>query len=154
MTAAELAALWSRDVLELGMIADQQRHVAFPDNIVTYCLQADDSPLRITLSAAMPEYGELQNATNAPSILPVCAPGLTAAEYLRFVALCRIALPAAHVLLDARRSGLKVAQTALRFGADDFGSLTEPEEEIRRIIRDAGYKPKRRDAGFRWLALG
>ena len=54
--------------------------------------------------------------------------------------------------------GHKVGQVALRFGANDFGSLMMEENvvsaagttyrttlaEIDRIIRDAGYEPRRR----------
>ncbi len=54
--------------------------------------------------------------------------------------------------------GIKVGQVALRFGANDFGSLMMEEnvvsaagttyrttiEEMERLIRDAGYRPVRR----------
>ena len=54
--------------------------------------------------------------------------------------------------------GHKVGQVALRFGANDYGSLMMEENvvsaagtthdvtlaEMERIIRDAGYEPKRR----------
>jgi cyclic dehypoxanthinyl futalosine synthase len=54
--------------------------------------------------------------------------------------------------------GHKVGQVALRFGANDYGSLMMEEnvvsaagttyrttlDEIERLIRDAGYQPRRR----------
>jgi cyclic dehypoxanthinyl futalosine synthase len=59
--------------------------------------------------------------------------------------------------------GLKIGQMALRFGANDMGSLMIEENvvraagtsfrtdqaEIRRSIEDAGYVPRRRDVFYR-----
>ena len=59
--------------------------------------------------------------------------------------------------------GLKVGQVALRFGANDFGSLMMEEnvvssagtsfrlakEQIEELIRDAGFHPRRRDNWYR-----
>lgn len=149
-----LAHLCQYDLLELGMLADAARQRAFPERLVTYCLEADDAPRVLCLSGEAPDFEDLKEAAGSEFLLPVCAAGKTAVEYLRFVALCRLACPQAHILLDAKRSGLKVAQAALRFGADDFGTVTDSEEEVRRIIRDAGYVPKRRDRQFRSYAVG
>ena len=58
--------------------------------------------------------------------------------------------------------GSGVAQVALQFGANDFGSTMIEEnvvaaagikhrlsvEEIRKIIRDAGYEPRQRNMGY------
>ncbi len=49
------------------------------------------------------------------------------------------------------QQGLKVLQMALRFGANDAGSLVgraaeASEEEVRRLIRDAGFLPVQRDS--------
>jgi len=58
--------------------------------------------------------------------------------------------------------GLKVLQMGLRFGSNDVGSvvlkgtaqrstglsLGATEEEVRRLIRDAGFVPVERDALF------
>ena len=55
--------------------------------------------------------------------------------------------------------GPKIGQVALKYGANDFGSVMMEEnvvskagtsfrldaEEIERLIRDAGYEPRRRD---------
>ncbi len=63
--------------------------------------------------------------------------------------------------------GLKLCQLALRFGANDVGSImieenvvaaagvhnSTTEEELRRIIRDAGFLPKQRDTLYRTLFL-
>jgi cyclic dehypoxanthinyl futalosine synthase len=61
--------------------------------------------------------------------------------------------------------GLAVGQLALRFGANDFGSLMieenvvaaagtcfrTSEAEIRRTIMEAGFTPRRRNVFYEWL---
>lgn len=75
----------------------------------------------------------------------------TAVEYLKTLALCRIVLDNIDNLeANWQQQGLKVLQMSLRFGANDAGSLFAPnthapEEEVRRVIRDAGFKPAQRD---------
>ena len=63
--------------------------------------------------------------------------------------------------------GLKVLQMGLRFGGNDVGSVmleenvvkaagtanSTTEEELRRIIRDAGFKPVQRDTLYRTMFL-
>jgi cyclic dehypoxanthinyl futalosine synthase len=86
---------------------------------------------------------------------------VTGARYLQFVALARIYLKdVPHIQADWSIFGPKVLQLALRFGADDAGlvlaSARDPqvpshhsgEEELRRIIRDAGFEPVQRDAVY------
>ena len=86
---------------------------------------------------------------------------VTGARYLQFVALARIYLKdIPHIQADWSIFGPKVLQLALRFGADDAGlvlaSARDPkvpshhsgEEELRRIIRDAGFEPVQRDAVY------
>ena len=84
---------------------------------------------------------------------------VTGAQYLKMVALCRLYLDTIpHLQVDWSIFGPKVLQVALRFGADDAGlvlaserdrkipSHHSGEEELRRIIRDAGFQPSQRDA--------
>ncbi len=86
---------------------------------------------------------------------------VTGARYLQFVALARIYLPhVPHIQADWSILGPKVLQLALRFGADDAGfvpasarNLKIPshhsgEEELRRIIREAGFAASQRDAVY------
>jgi cyclic dehypoxanthinyl futalosine synthase len=61
--------------------------------------------------------------------------------------------------------GLKLGQVALRFGANDMGSVMieenvvsaagahfrASEEDLRRLIRDAGFTPLKRDTIYRIL---
>jgi len=93
---------------------------------------------------------------------------VTAAEYLRTLAVSRLYLEnIGHVQASWVTQGLKICQAALRFGANDAGSVMleenvvratgienrASEEELRRIIRDAGFVPKRRDTLYRVLYL-
>jgi cyclic dehypoxanthinyl futalosine synthase len=85
----------------------------------------------------------------------------TGVEYLRVLALSRIMLDnIPNIQASWVTQGAKVAQVALSFGANDFGSamLEEnvvraagvayrvPVEEIVRCIRDAGFIPAQRTA--------
>jgi cyclic dehypoxanthinyl futalosine synthase len=82
-----------------------------------------------------------------------------AVEYLRTVALARIVLDnVPNLQASWVTMGMKVGQTALRFGCNDFGSLMIEENvvsaantthrtttaEIERLITDAGFKVARR----------
>src|SRR3954466_14419104 len=82
-----------------------------------------------------------------------------AVEYLRTVAISRIVLDnVPNLQASWVTMGMKVGQTALRFGCNDFGSLMIEEKvvsaantthrtttaEIERLITDAGFKVARR----------
>lgn len=82
-----------------------------------------------------------------------------AVSYLRTLALARLILDNVPNLQSSWVTmGLKVGQVALRFGANDFGSLMMEENvvsaagttyratiaEMERAIRDAGFQPQRR----------
>ncbi len=89
-------------------------------------------------------------------------PGAGAHEYLQNVAVSRIFLDnVTNFQASWPTMGYKVAQTALSFGCNDFGSTmleenvvsqagakhqTTPEMEIVRQIVDAGFKPAQRDS--------
>lgn len=120
------------DLISIGMQADALRLRLHPERVVTYCLEPALEGDQI-------------------AITPEWQPGMTGVEYLALVAETRLTSAAPHVSADWRKTGFKVAQLALRFGADDFGHAAGKEEEIRRIIQDAGFTPKRRDPGFRVL---
>jgi cyclic dehypoxanthinyl futalosine synthase len=83
----------------------------------------------------------------------------TGTDYLTTTALSRLILDNfGSVQVSYVTQGPKMAQLALRFGANDFGSLMleenvvsatgidfiMPESEIRRLIEDAGFRPARR----------
>jgi len=87
-------------------------------------------------------------------------------DYLRTVAVSRIFLDNfANVQLSILTQGPKIAQLALGYGANDFGSTMIEEnvvsaagnkfilssEEFERLIVDAGYTPKRRNTRYEIL---
>jgi cyclic dehypoxanthinyl futalosine synthase len=86
-------------------------------------------------------------------------PEVTAAEYLRLLALSRIYLDnVQNVQVSWLTVGLKVGQVGLRFGVNDMGSIMIEENvisaagakhrandsELRRVIVDAGFIPRQR----------
>lgn len=90
-----------------------------------------------------------------------------AVSYLRTLALARIVLDNVPNLQSSWVTmGLKVGQVALRFGANDFGSLMMEENvvsaagttyratiaEMERAIRDAGFAARRRRQDYSLLA--
>jgi cyclic dehypoxanthinyl futalosine synthase len=84
----------------------------------------------------------------------------TAVEYLKTLAVARMVVDnIANLQADWSTQGLKVLQMALRFGANDAGSVRAEspgiatEEELRRIIRDAGFQPAQRDVLYRAMLL-
>ena len=94
-------------------------------------------------------------------------PKVGAVEYLRTLAVSRLMLDNfPNVQASWVTQGLDVGQLALRFGANDMGSLMieenvvaaagtrfrTTEDEICRAIRQAGYSPRRRDVFYQLRA--
>src|SRR5207248_7546487 len=92
----------------------------------------------------------------------------TAVEYLKMLALSRLYLAnIPNIQASWVTPGLKVCQLGLRFGGNDVGSIMleenvvkaagtsncTTEEELRRIIRDAGFRPAQRDTLYRTMFL-
>jgi cyclic dehypoxanthinyl futalosine synthase len=84
----------------------------------------------------------------------------TAVEYLRTLAVARMVLDnIENVESSGIDEGLKVMQMALRFGANDGGTLTPSakasftEADLRRVIRDAGFTPVERDTLYQTMFL-
>jgi cyclic dehypoxanthinyl futalosine synthase len=79
--------------------------------------------------------------------------GITAVERLKTLAIARMFLDnIVNVQAGGTPQGLKVLQTGLRFGANDVGPISLKggvEEDVRRIIRDAGFRPAQREMGYR-----
>jgi cyclic dehypoxanthinyl futalosine synthase len=92
----------------------------------------------------------------------------TGVEYLKTLAISRLYL---DNILNVQSSwvtqGLKTCQVGLKFGGNDVGSIMieenvvsqagarnhASEEDLRRIIRDAGFVPKQRDTLYRTYFL-
>ncbi|MDQ2777895.1 MAG: hypothetical protein M3Y57_23720 [Acidobacteriota bacterium] len=147
-----LELLGSDDLTAIGMEADAVRAKRHPDGFVTYCVDECAATLELTFLPGADWLAELDRVRGAVAVNPKAGPGLMAVDYLKVVALCRLYLDAENVEVDWRTVGLKVAQLALRFGANDFGQVTEAEEEVRRLIRDAGFVPKKRLTHYGALA--
>ena len=146
-------ALASEDLVELGMRADEQRRRVNPHGIVTYCLDPEAAAVRVS------DWRDFRfdRVETIAALAPVCPPGQTAVDYLRLLAINRLHASVQHIQVDVAWTGLKLAQVALCFGADDVVN-SKPghhvsEEEIRRTIRDAGFIPKKRDPQYRSLAI-
>ncbi len=92
----------------------------------------------------------------------------TAADYLKTLAIARLFLDnIENVQASWLTPGLKLGQIALRFGGNDLGSILieenvvsaagctnrTNEEELRRVIRDAGFRPVQRDTLYRTYFL-
>ena len=92
----------------------------------------------------------------------------TAVDYLKTLSISRLYFDNIdNVQASWLTPGLKICQVALRFGANDVGSIlieenvvsaagctnTTNEPELRRMISDAGYRPVKRDTLYRTFFL-
>jgi cyclic dehypoxanthinyl futalosine synthase len=90
----------------------------------------------------------------------------TGIDYLKMVAVSRLFLDNIdHIQASWLTQGLKLGQTALRFGADDMGSIMieenvvsaagastqANERDLRYQIREAGFTPQQRDILYKYI---
>ena len=90
----------------------------------------------------------------------------TGIDYLKMLAVSRLFLDnIQHIQSSWLTQGLKLGQTALRFGADDMGSIMieenvvsaaganneANEKELRYQISEAGFKPQQRDILYNYV---
>jgi len=102
--------------------------------------------------------------TYQPGGTELAGQALGAVEYLRTLAVARLVLDnVPHLQVSWVTQGPKVAQVALKFGADDFGSTMLEEnvvaatgvgfrltrDEIEALIRQSGYEPQVRDHRYK-----
>ena len=93
---------------------------------------------------------------------------VTGVEFLKTLALCRLYLDNfVNIQTSWVTQGLKVCQMGLRFGGNDVGSVmleenvvrqagashSATEEDLRRMIRGAGFVPKQRDTLYQTMFL-
>lgn len=93
----------------------------------------------------------------------------TGIDYLKMLAVSRLFLDnVRHIQASWLTQGLRLGQTALRFGADDMGSIMieenvvsaaganthANEKELRYQIREAGYVPRQRDILYNFVDRG
>lgn len=91
----------------------------------------------------------------------------TGIDYLQMVAVSRLFLDnIQHIQASWLTQGLKLGQTALRFGADDMGSIMieenvvsaagastcANEKDLRYQIREAGFVPQQRDILYNYIS--
>lgn len=102
--------------------------------------------------------------TELQSVIPQAA---TSLRYLRLLATARLYLDnVSHIQASWFSEGKAIGQLALHFGADDFGGVlleenvhraanyvnTSDEEEVRTLIREAGFEPVQRDTLYQSVA--
>lgn len=90
----------------------------------------------------------------------------TGIDYLKMLSVSRLFLDnVQHIQSSWLTQGLRLGQTALRFGADDMGSIMieenvvsaagannhANEKELRYQIREAGFKPQQRDILYNYI---
>jgi len=90
----------------------------------------------------------------------------TGIDYLKMLAVSRLFLDnVQHIQSSWLTQGLKLGQAALRFGADDMGSIMieenvvsaagastcANERDLRYQIREAGYRPQQRDILYKYV---
>ena len=166
-TRQQVIELWERnDLVALGAEAHAMRKRLHPEGLVTYTNTPDDGVMECVfnraqsveerLDALAAIRGEQESTGDVGTFRPLVESTATGMEYMKTIALSRLCLDnVLHIQSSWRLFGLKIAQLALRFGADDLGRPegNVSEEELRRLIRDAGFIPKERDALFRNYAI-
>ncbi|HEX8833115.1 MAG TPA: hypothetical protein VF719_02885, partial [Abditibacteriaceae bacterium] len=138
---------------------------------IAWNFQPDGTPLgdELTSPATPPEdliqINGLTTQTAAPK--PVAESSwrkATGYDYLRTIAVARLMLDnIPHHQASWVTQGPKIAQIGLNFGLDDFGStmmeenvvsaagtdFVMPISEIERLIREAGYEPRKRNTLYK-----
>ena len=171
----------STDLIGIGLRADAVRRKLHPEQVVSYAVGegnsngAHGSLAILELSTAislddrcrrMAQFRQEQQASSrfvSFVVLPTGHPEPTASEYIKALAIARIYLDnIPHAQVPVASLDAKLAQVALRFGANDLGVVSAldsgqgklvTEEQVRRLIRDAGFTPKQRDSEFRTYFL-
>ncbi len=90
----------------------------------------------------------------------------TGIDYLKMLAVSRLFLDnVQHIQASWLTQGIRLGQTALRFGADDMGSIMieenvvsaaganneANEKDLRYQIREAGFRPQQRDIPYNYI---
>src|SRR4051812_5079443 len=93
-------------------------------------------------------------------------PEPTGVDFLKMLSVSRVFFEnIEHIQYSWLTQGLKLGQAALRFGADDMGSIMieenvvsaagastqANEKELRYQIREAGFRPQQRDILYRYV---
>jgi cyclic dehypoxanthinyl futalosine synthase len=177
-----LTLLRSTDLVGIGFRADALRKQLHPEPVASYALNTQDNgpsanvedqtaKLQLTPQStpeqrlsSLDALRTQQEATGQFLCFTVIAHGdVTASEYMKVLAISRLYLDNIfHAQIPVASMDTKLAQVAIRFGANDLGAVTledtgdrkaVTEEQVRRLIRDAGLTPKQRDNSFRTYFL-
>jgi len=176
-----LDCLASDDLIGIGLEADALRRTLHPEGVVTYVvtepagdpLEAPANDITAALTIGLGETPtqfldqletihtlQAQSAPFAAFTLHTASGPTepTAVEYLKTLAICRLYLDNIPNIQTSAAVGPKVLQMCLRFGANDIGAIPHhqkhaTEEDLRRIIRDAGFQPIQRDPLYRTMFL-
>lgn len=163
--------LRSDDLTGIGMAAHGMRQRLHPEGIVSYASEAMQDgnaawatimfPAGETAQGRVARLEQLRAEQEGSRALLAVTPQLagTAAEYLKVLAVTRLYLENISHIQTSWSVGMKICQIALHFGADDIVGLENErrqptEEQLRRLIRDAGFIPKQRDRLFRSYGIG
>ena len=145
--AAHRAGLRSRASLEFGGTIGAAEFVS--RLMALYALQSETAGF-----TALSLHGFQPDSDRAEFEKP------TAVEYLRTLAVARMVLDnVENIESSGIDEGLKVMQMALRFGANDGGTISGvagasfTEADLRRVIRDAGFVPVERDTLYQTMFL-
>ena len=146
----------ARDAQDESLSSTRGGFTAF----IAWNFQPDGTPLGEQLSVVGGQYSEdTPHSDHRPPITEHWKKA-TGYDYLRTIAVARLMLNnIPHHQASWVTQGPKIAQIGLNFGLDDFGStmmeenvvsaagtdFVMPISEIERLIREAGYEPKRRN---------
>ncbi len=183
MTQDEALGLFgSNDLVHLGFRADAIRKQLHPDHIISYTVSVDRSldgetgqvaTLEVRAQSTtddrlnqLVELRKQQEETQRFLCFALVSRHdgeVTASEYMKMLAISRLYLDnIPHAQVPVAAMDTKLAQVAIRFGANDLGIVNLEncghtkaisEEQVRRLIRDAGLIPKQRDSLFQTYFL-
>jgi len=152
-------------LLHLDSIRELQDRTGGFTAFIPWSFQPGNTELQRKLRGGR-KNAELKGRRNSSRLAPHSLPGIypaTAVEYLKVLALSRLYLDNIdNIQASWVTQGLKLAQVALRFGANDFGSTMIEEnvvaaagvsyrlskEDIIDAIRSAGFTPAQRDTYY------
>jgi len=155
METAHHRGLKTTATMMFGSIESLEDRIAHLSSI----RQLQDKTHGFTAFIPWPFQPDVKNKEGRTSYSHLDAQETSAIDYLKMLALSRIYLDNfPHIEASLVTQGTKLAQIALSFGADDIGSLMieenvvsaagsshlTTENEIIRIIQDAGFIPLRR----------
>lgn len=177
-----LTLLRSTDLVGIGFRADAFRKQLHPEPVISYALntggnrllgEVENETAKLELTpqstsedrlSLLEDLRRQQEATGRFLCFTVMPHGdVTASEYMKVLAAARLYLDnIPHAQIPVASMDTKLAQVAIRFGANDLGIVNldnkgdrnaVTEEQVRRLIRDAGLTPKQRDSSFRTYFL-